>query len=376
MAAKVKELGFTGECGYNQLLYPIESQTRSLLSWLVYRLPRGQDLRKEVDRNPTVVLNALISKAVTDWKSQSWRHPNCFYGVPPRNPYNIAPFQTLNLQLSDRSIVDIFRESAELGISAEGSILEKHALELIEESRHSSFSREDSSGYTDVIESTRLSGNKYGGNRGSMTENAFRKYHLENAVDSSSSHLEREKSSIKVQLDRSSCISAAIEALDLGGHEAEIARREKEEQVAQAEIRVLEDKITRASSALSVLESTASDIAARMFLNESELSGAPSESTELERKILVKRKTLELIPFAHDNIIMLEDHCAALISKAEVQTAQWDEERAVLEGDVRSKKSEREKVPYNTSPKGNKCLHALVLLVSYSQPIEPILLGR
>jgi coiled-coil domain-containing protein 22 len=347
VAAKVKELGFSGECGYNQLLYPIESQTRALLSWLVYRLPRGQELRKEVDRNPTVVLNALITKSVTDWKSQSWRHPNCFYGVPPRNPYNIAPFQTLSVPLSDYGILDIFRESADLGISAECSILEKHALELIEESRNSPFLEKNLLGSADAIKSTRLSSNKHSGDRGSMIESAFRKYHLGKVSDSSASPLEQEKWSTKVQLDRSSCISAAIEALDLGDHEAEIARREEEERVAQIEMAVLEDKIQKASSALSALESTRDDIASRMQRSENELNSASSESTELERKILVKRRTLELIPFAHDNIIKLEDHCAASIAKAAEVVALWDEERAVLEGDIRSKKSDREKVHKN-----------------------------
>ena len=42
MAGKIKELGFLGDCGYNQLLYPVEQQTRSLLIWLVSKLPRSE----------------------------------------------------------------------------------------------------------------------------------------------------------------------------------------------------------------------------------------------------------------------------------------------------------------------------------------------
>ena len=44
MAGKVKELGFLGDCGYNQLLYPVEQQTRALLIWLVSKLPRSEVL--------------------------------------------------------------------------------------------------------------------------------------------------------------------------------------------------------------------------------------------------------------------------------------------------------------------------------------------
>lgn len=41
IAAKIKELGYSGDCGYNQLLYPVEHQTRSLINWLVQKLPRA-----------------------------------------------------------------------------------------------------------------------------------------------------------------------------------------------------------------------------------------------------------------------------------------------------------------------------------------------
>ena len=47
MAQKVKEMGFTADCGYNQLLYPVQAQTRVLLTWLVQRLPRSDDERAE-----------------------------------------------------------------------------------------------------------------------------------------------------------------------------------------------------------------------------------------------------------------------------------------------------------------------------------------
>lgn len=349
MAAKVKELGFAGECGYNQLLYPIENQSRVLISWLVHRLPRGQDLRKEDDRNPAVVLNALITKAVIDWKSQGWHHPNCYYGVPPRNAYNIAPFQTLRMHSSKQSILDIFKESAELGISAEGSILEKHSLERIEESRHSSFLegrlKSDFSDCAVTMKSTRLLANKHDCSRKSMIESAFCKYRLGNVAECSVSALEQAKLSIKIQLERSSCISAAIKALDLGDHEAEIARLEEEERAARVEVAALEEKFRATSGTLSLLESIASDLTSKMEFLEGDLSGASAESSELERKILVKRKTLEMIPFAHDNILKLEDDCAASIARATERTAEWDEERAALERKIQLKRSEKEKVP-------------------------------
>jgi coiled-coil domain-containing protein 22 len=40
IASKIKDLGFSGDCGYNQLLYPSPAQTRTLLTWMVQKLPR------------------------------------------------------------------------------------------------------------------------------------------------------------------------------------------------------------------------------------------------------------------------------------------------------------------------------------------------
>lgn len=34
-------LGYAGDCGYNHFLYPSEKETRSLLTWLVSKLPRA-----------------------------------------------------------------------------------------------------------------------------------------------------------------------------------------------------------------------------------------------------------------------------------------------------------------------------------------------
>ena len=38
MADKLKGLGYQGECGYNQLLYPSEATTRSILTFLVQKV--------------------------------------------------------------------------------------------------------------------------------------------------------------------------------------------------------------------------------------------------------------------------------------------------------------------------------------------------
>ena len=60
IAFKLKEAGFLGDCGYNQLLYPVEQQTRALLNWLVLKLPRSKEESTEEALGENAVLNKVI----------------------------------------------------------------------------------------------------------------------------------------------------------------------------------------------------------------------------------------------------------------------------------------------------------------------------
>jgi hypothetical protein len=80
MATKVKELGFLGEFGYNQLLYPVEAQTRVLLNWLVQKLPRTEDSAAEDVVGGNALLNKRIMESISAWKSAPWRLHFCSKG--------------------------------------------------------------------------------------------------------------------------------------------------------------------------------------------------------------------------------------------------------------------------------------------------------
>jgi hypothetical protein len=63
IAAKIKELGFLGEMGYNQLLYPTASHTRAMLNWLVQKLPRSDDEMAAEVLGANALLNRRIMAA-------------------------------------------------------------------------------------------------------------------------------------------------------------------------------------------------------------------------------------------------------------------------------------------------------------------------
>jgi hypothetical protein len=71
MANKIRGMGYSGEMGYNQLLYPAESTTRSLLGFLVERLPRTEDEASAEVLGPGALLNRRIITSLTAWSKVS-----------------------------------------------------------------------------------------------------------------------------------------------------------------------------------------------------------------------------------------------------------------------------------------------------------------
>ncbi|KAH8070895.1 hypothetical protein JL721_4812 [Aureococcus anophagefferens] len=73
-ASRLKAMGYKGECGYNELLYPGESSTRPLLTWLVDKLPKdGGDAGPGAA--PLGGRRARLGEAVRAWTAKRWQLP-------------------------------------------------------------------------------------------------------------------------------------------------------------------------------------------------------------------------------------------------------------------------------------------------------------
>lgn len=115
IAIKIKELGYLGDCGYNQLLYPVEHQTRDLLKWIVDKLPRHADEGTEEILGANAILNRNITQSLLKWQKTLWTLPSCQAGKPLTNIYKRIPFS-----LQDGN-------NREVNLAA--SLLNRHALE-------------------------------------------------------------------------------------------------------------------------------------------------------------------------------------------------------------------------------------------------------
>jgi hypothetical protein len=127
MATKVKELGFTGDCGYNQLLYPVESQTRILLNWLVQKLPRTDDASADDVLGGNALLHKRMMDSVTAWKAVPWRLPFCMKGT--KNHYYTRPSATVKKSL-DSGMRAVYDTVGTTHGSVGTSVFELHARAL------------------------------------------------------------------------------------------------------------------------------------------------------------------------------------------------------------------------------------------------------
>ncbi len=71
MANKIKGMGYSGDCGYNQLLYPAELTTRGMLGFLVEKLPRGEEEKSEEILGPNALVNRRIMASLSEWSKVS-----------------------------------------------------------------------------------------------------------------------------------------------------------------------------------------------------------------------------------------------------------------------------------------------------------------
>ncbi|TMW67762.1 hypothetical protein Poli38472_007434 [Pythium oligandrum] len=98
LANTLKELGYAGDCGYNHFLYPTEKETRSMLSWLVSKLPRNEKT-SESTRTTTASWEhsnelRLDRESVADVFSQ-WMRQRTLYVTPQREIKTLKGFQSL-----------------------------------------------------------------------------------------------------------------------------------------------------------------------------------------------------------------------------------------------------------------------------------------
>jgi hypothetical protein len=379
MANKIKGLGFIGECGYNQLLYPVEKFSRTLLSWFIQKLPRTEDEGLEETLGANALLNRRIMESLKKWRIAPKLLPFCTSGTPLRNIHHSNSFITTNLKINNNNkeseIIksrDLFVNCSKSKLPIESSVFEKHTLELINDVNYAS-KLEDDFGEADGENKNYLS---------TVVRNAISaaKQNMGDSNLNNSSESKQDSSNISL----SEIVTNISQNADIGGKKLERGTRfshanefsqdvnisignsntsgnkdfsslsnsveeqakKKEQQEKEAiereeELETLRKEILDSQNKIDAQDRHNSNSMDKLRQLESELLVITTESERLERELMIKRKTLEMLPSATEHIEQLQKLCSSSSTKLMKLAQEWEGHRRPLLEQLRQKKSNK-----------------------------------
>ena len=385
LASKVKDAGFAGDCGYNQLLYPLEDQTRTLLNWLVQKLPRSQEERAEEALGANAAMNKRIIESLESWRQVPFKLHICATGTPSRNIYWYNHFRTVDAKLlMARKMKAISRAAQGMSITVAPSILELNAIECSLESNYTDVIsdlasdadprelrkrfRKGASGNKSIlpdavkdsvrssIASSKITHNSSDlSSRGGLTFHADYKdssglgsKSLQDLMD----HIASNKGDEVGASGRGSRFLHAAEfsqenELSIGGgssfqggpNSSESKSTEEKDQESKKEddpayreafLEELRDELQNDFASLENQRKQLEKNVLRLRLIDGDLSQLMTESASLEKEILLKRKILEMLPNAAENIEKLQGICAASGKRLMELGQEWESHRRGL----------------------------------------------
>jgi hypothetical protein len=345
-------------------------------------MPRSEDDKTEEVLGANALLTKRILSSLTTWKLP-WKLACSSTGNPPRNMYISNPLKTYFAE-DEVATKAIYTKCSDNSTAPESSIFEKHALEIVADKLYESrlekgFDDDENSGAKEQERREQLrnfvrnaissaksqysmshqSGGGFGANSGfarqsdllskslpdliaslsaegsgsssgsSSSHRGTRFMHAAEFSEETSATIGGSSSSMR-RINRAEGLAAAAAGMDAEDAVNAKQRQEQEEKARAEEIDQLRADLLRRQGVLETFERQEANMASKVRQLESELDALNAESEALEREVLLKRKTLEMLPSAAENISKLQTICGAS-SKRMLQLAQeWEVHRRPL----------------------------------------------
>ena len=387
IAARVKDAGFIGDCGYNQLLYPLEQQTRALLNWLVQKLPRSQEERVEEALGANAAMNKRIVETLDAWRQTPFRLHICATGKPARNICLHHHFRTAPTKLlMERRMKEICDTVRKHSITLAPSIFELNGIETVLEADSTDLLTE-MSGCLDPRQLRTKARRARGGNPNSMLSDVVKdsvrasivaakvgnsgydfsskggltfdsNYKDPSGISSMSfqellDHMSEKNRSSDGTSGRGTRFLHATEfsqesELGIGGGGPSVApkssssaqdtpvdgiaetKKEEDPAFREAFLEDLRNQIQKDITNLEAQRKHSNNLSEKFRLVDGDLSGLTDHSGALEKEILLKRKVLEMLPNATENIQKLQEICAASGKRLLELGQEWETHRRAL----------------------------------------------
>ncbi|XP_068453221.1 coiled-coil domain-containing protein 22 isoform X2 [Clinocottus analis] len=365
LAQACQDIGYKGEIGYQTFLYSNEPEIRSLLMFLVEKLPRESAEASDQPTGKSVVLQRAIAAAIKAQLVVPWLPPNCRLPLhgETQSPGALHSFHVQPLSLphcskgpgkSQLKEVDDYQRDILPPVTAQpshhasvvASILEQHTAEL-------SAAQEWDNEWNSQGLLSRLTPQEYGSRKltrlHKRIEEQLRSAALPTAESAFGGPRSTSDLSEILQAFRGSAPSdhiltkgthfthtqnftftqqaaAATSPSIPAGHQSEsdIQLRQQEEQLS------LQEHFQRLCSDVEQLAADMKHMSVTNAQVLDELKQRDLGNSENEDKMLVKKKTIDLLPDADDNLLKLQALVEASAKRVVNLASQWEKHRAPL----------------------------------------------
>lgn len=354
VAEAITELGYTSELGYNAFLYPEGPDMRKLLMWLVDKLPKVDDA-KEADEvvggGPSI--EATIRTALSEWTRELWSpHSNklpchSVSTVPLAVPRDKEPSaEVLKYWTKYQPLVT---QQAPQHSMLAPSLFELNTREIIlaqqkEKEWDVRENKDEKANNISVViteafrSSLRTQGGTVGKTDSSMLMSA---YSSETGTKPSSAFGRR----VDFGQDRKTDVptpAAAAAAPAAKPAEAELSAEAKEEiarQEREAKIEALRQQLQALREKRARYDAKIEEDVAMTRTIEGDLTEEDQKTGELEKGFKVKKRTIDLLPNAQENMQKLQEMADGAAQKLVDLAQQWEEHRGPLLAKYRKQKA-------------------------------------
>ncbi|XP_013880200.1 coiled-coil domain-containing protein 22 isoform X2 [Austrofundulus limnaeus] len=363
LAQACQDVGYKGEIGYQTFLYSNEPEIRSLLMFLVEKLPRERAEASDQSAGKSAVLQRSIAAAIRTQLAASWVPPNCrlplhcetqnhgalhsFHVQPLTFPHCTKTSDKKHLkEVQDyhRDVLPPVTAQASSQASAVASILERHAAEL-------SAAQEWDNDWKSQGLLSRLTPQEYRSRKSSRLRKRIEEQLRSAAAPSPESAfgVSRSASELTELLQTFKGSAPSAHVLTKGTHFTHaqkftftqegaatspvLAGRQSE---GDAQIRQQEELSSlqqQFQQLCSEVDQLAADIKHLNVTNAQvldELKQRELRNAEEEEKMQVKKKTADLLPDAENNLLKLQSLVEGGAKRVVNLASQWEKHRAPL----------------------------------------------
>nr|XP_057906572.1 coiled-coil domain-containing protein 22 isoform X2 [Doryrhamphus excisus] len=361
LAQACQDIGYKGEIGYQTFLYSSETEIRSLLMFLVEKLPRESAEASDQPTGKSAILQRAIASAIKAQLVAPWLPPNCrlplhgetqmsgalhsFHSQHLSLPYGVKdPAKKPQKEVKDYQRDFLRPVTAQLSHNASlvVSILEQHTTELTaaqewdnEWNSQGLLSRLTPQDYR-ARKRTRLrkrieeqlrsaalpSAESAFGALGSTSDlsdilQAFKGASSSDHILTKGSHFTHSQKFTFTQ--EVETVVSAVRQVDVDNHQSQQEELASLQQQLQ-QLCIDVDQLTTELKHMSVTNAQVLD----------ETKQREQHNSEKEEKIQVKKKTIDLLPDAENNLLKLQGLVEASAKRVVNLAAQWEKHRAPL----------------------------------------------